>query len=143
VITQQYLESLRVIDNAHVRFWYQVEFDPIDAMEAARFLGGHRASRLPEMVEAINATLPVCDFGMLNGKPNQNNGTQHHRIALGRENSRVLYVRFIKTYHDKLTAADMERIKTQLQYIGIRFGCGESDPIEESSTILEWRYWWG
>ena len=139
MITQQYIDALKVIDRAHVRMWYQVELTPTDAVTLLKGVGDHC---LAEMIEKVNAALPVCDYGMLNGAPNQNNGTQNHRIAIGRENSRVVYVRFIKTFHEKMGDEEWARIRRSLDEIGQEFGCSENNLVIETGEIIEWRYWW-
>ncbi len=142
--TSPFVQALRVIDAKQVRFFYQVELSPTEALDAAEALEPQSTGeRLRTMVEHINNTMPLTSYRSVNGNPNPNDKQKHHTVIIGREYSRVIYVKIIKTMgYEHLTKAEWAHLCDDLIVIGQEFGCSENECESHTDTELVWRYWW-
>jgi hypothetical protein len=121
---------------------HTVTMSPAEARAFALHADSHPqpAEELRAMLKELDAAMPKMDFGMLNGRPNPNNGRMAHRYKIGKEYSRVVYLETAKrSYRQKI---DWATIGKKLCAIGKKYGVDESDIVEDDEHGFTIRFWW-
>ena len=67
-------------------------------------------------------------------------GSTQFRVGMGRDYSPEIRIDIVLTTMPVGSA--VSSIKKELQRIGKKFHADESDPVDETSGHLYWRYWW-
>ena len=118
---------------------YRVRLDPSAALLFAELAPDGNALTAPplrDLTLAINALLPRSDFG----PGNPNTGLMHHAFDVGRENSRVLYLNWPKSYAPK--GFDFLALIAKLAELARDAEADEFDLVENSRFSFEYRIWW-
>lgn len=118
---------------------YKVQFDPDEAVEfASREV--MRYGPTLELVEGINELIPLKSYPKVNGRPNPNDGQPHHKIWVGREYSRVVYLEIIKAYMPD--GFEYSRLGPKLKALGRRMSCDEAECLKSNADRFAYRFWW-
>ena len=121
---------------------YRVELPHEEAREFLKQAGVY--NNIPEnitgIVGAILEAIGPMDYGLINGRPNPNNGSfRHIRISVGNESSRVIYVNSYRTTF----SPSLKMIFSSLESIGQKFEADENECSNKFGTdFFEWRFWW-
>ena len=67
-------------------------------------------------------------------------GYKNHRIGVGVEYTRVIYLEISKAYFP--AKFDEEGLKDALSKLAKKFKCDESNAVRDDSSALHWRFWW-
>lgn len=105
---------------------YRIFLHPLVAINALELVGDSTASRFVKEISKII--------------PRGWNGNMSHRIAVGAEYSRVIYLEIAKAYFPE--NFDEKALKDAISKISKKFKCDESDIKRDDSSALHWRFWW-
>ena len=117
---------------------YTVEMSPDEARRfVARAMDYNDATpeRLVRLVEQVNGLVPPMTFG----GTNPNNGKPHHTVGVGRECSRVLYLKVRKFYMPDYDFSTLER---RLDKLGREAWADESWTTVDDEHEFVFRWWW-
>lgn len=92
--------------------------------------------RLGALISAIDGLIPRKDYGAAN----PNAGTPVHEYTIGREYSRVLYVKIVKTY--LADAFDFEALAERLKALAKEHCADERRVVEDDGHDWVFRVWW-
>ena len=137
---KQFINTLHDLDRLSIH--HQATLRPAEARAFALRANSHPqpAEELRAMLKELDAAMPKMDFGMLNGRPNLNNGRAAHSYKIGKEYSRVVYIECAKlSYRQPL---NWLTIGAELCAIGTRYGADEADVTENDQHSFAIRLWW-
>lgn len=105
---------------------YRIYVEPEVAARVFQILGNGIES---DFVNALNHVIPP-DW----------HGNMGHKVGVGVENTRVIYVYVIKAYlpndyNDSLLVLALDKL-------ALEFKCDEYNPIRNDSAALIYRFWW-
>lgn len=122
---------------------YRVEVSPILAANLALALGDYNdatGERLSGLIEEIDGMIPVMKFGDVDGRPKPNNGRTSHPYCIGREYSRVLYLKIIRAYIPIGFSFDL--LSVALRRLGRKYHANEYSITDGRTGVFEYRFWW-
>lgn len=120
---------------------YRIEYSPEEALALVCDLPDYNnaySEVLVDLIKTINRAVPVMNFG----GDNPNNGHMHHTFDIGREYSRVLYLKIAKTYVKAWSPADWEKFIDKMRLAGLTAGVDEFMIMENDKSGLTIRFWW-
>lgn len=132
------LQAIGVIDESTLH--YQIRYSAEDALQVVSSCGGRfgtwvQRSDLVGFVESVNDLIPPMQLW----EGNPNNGKPHHTFSIGREYSRVVYVRIVKTYIR--SSFDLDTLVNGLQKLGEEAGADEIH-VSRQRGVVSIRFWW-
>lgn len=136
------IQAALALDNLSIQF--KIEFSAADAVVFARHASphGHTQAALEKLIQKINGFAPVMDFG----GSNPNNGRHFHTFEIGKEYSRVVYVRMVKTYLNhgvnKNKTGIVDRFIADVSRLAKAAGAEEIGVEENTDSFLKIRLWW-
>lgn len=131
------IETVRKMDEAFLR--YQVEVTPADARDLAYNLQDYNEATskcLVALIDDIGALVPTMNFP----GDNPNNGFPHHKFVIGRELSRVLYLKIVKACMPK--GFEYLTLAKRLSKLAKMASADEFDVVENDSGGFTARFWW-
>ncbi|MCK9433729.1 MAG: hypothetical protein M0R32_02645 [Candidatus Cloacimonetes bacterium] len=105
---------------------YRIYVEPEVAARAFQIIGDGIES---DFVNALNQIVPA-DW----------NGALSHRIGVGVEYTRVIYLQVAKAYFPE--NFDEAGFVTSLDKLALEFKCDECDVIRNDASALHMRFWW-
>lgn len=127
-----------VLDLDRLTQEYRVRFEPQEAYEFLARAGDYNratARNLSSLIERINGLVPPMRFP----GDNPNNGHTHHWYLIGREGSRVIYLKIAKAYFPK--PFPFENLYEGLKMFAESAECDEYD-LHDQEESVEVRMWW-
>ena len=119
-------KALAVVMGEMPSHQYRIFVAPGVAARALELVGDDIAS---EFVKELNKIVPPDWHGHMS-----------HRIGVGVEFTRVIYLEISKAYFP--AKFDEDGLKETLSKLAKKFKCDESTVQRDDASALHWRFWW-
>lgn len=130
-IVESKAKSLAIVMGEMPSNDYHIYVEPEVAARAFQIIGN---AIEVDFINALNQIIPPYRPPYIDGSE------MTHRIGVGVENTRVIYLRVAKAYfpHDY----DESGLVTALDKLALEFKCDECDIIRNDASALHMRFWW-
>jgi hypothetical protein len=120
---------------------WRVTLTPAEAETWAAKVEGyneHTGADILALVKTINTLMPRMQFG----PGNPNNGAPAHRISVGNEGSRVMYVAIGKGYRPQWTGTEWTTLARLFEEARRAAHADEAWVVTDDEEDWEYRFWW-
>jgi hypothetical protein len=125
---------------------YEIEMRPDEAVEFLRRCEPENVSNdeWVSLVQEINHLIPPMQYG----PDNPNTGQPHHTFRIGRDYSRVIYLRIVKRYlsteppFQYRETLDWDTLDSKLVHLAVVHSADEAWNIKNDEHEYQFRFWW-